>query len=118
MHTFYFVESKEVLGHINIKQLKIFQFLSRVRLSKFVRDGLPVEQAAEYADKFIRNFHDKKTRIRRSSVVSNVNNVITESIEISDYEPINVTKNSCELSDGLIYVFSKSPSFIPTQNTF
>ena len=51
-------------------------------------------------------------------MVSNVNNVITESIEISDYEPVNVTKNSCELSDGLIYLFSKSPSFIPTQNTF
>ena len=46
--------------HINIKQLKVFQFFSRVRRSKFVRDGLPVEQAAEYADNFIRNFHDKK----------------------------------------------------------
>ena len=61
LHTFYFDESKELLDHINIKQLKIFQFLSRVRRFKFIRDGLPVEQAAEYADNFVRNFHDKKS---------------------------------------------------------
>ena len=81
MHTFYFEESRELLDHINIKQLKVFQFLSRVRRSKFVRDGLPVEEAAEYADNFIRNFHDKKTRTRRSFVVSNINNVITETLQ-------------------------------------
>ena len=43
LHTFNFEESKELLDHINIKQLKVFQFFSRVRRSKFVRDGLPVE---------------------------------------------------------------------------
>ena len=29
LHTFYFEESRELLDHINIKQLKVFQFLSR-----------------------------------------------------------------------------------------
>ena len=81
LHTFYFEESRELLDQINIKQLKVFQVLSRIRLSKFVRDGLPVEEAAEYADNFIRNFHDKKTRTRRSFVVSNINNVITETLQ-------------------------------------
>ena len=60
LHTFYFEESKELLDHINIKQLKVFKFFSTVRCSKFVRDVVPVEQAAEYANDFIRNFHDKK----------------------------------------------------------
>ena len=118
LHTFYCEESKELLDHINIKKLKVFQFFSRVRRSKFVRDGLPVEQAAEYADNFIRNFHDKKTRTRRSSVVSNSNKVIAEGIEMPNYEPINLTKSNCELSDGLISLCSKGPSFIPTPNIF
>ena len=60
LHSFYFEESKELLDHINIKQLQVFQFFSRVRRSKFVCDVLPVEQAAEYADNFIWNFRDKK----------------------------------------------------------
>ena len=95
--------------------LKIFQFLSRVpkRRSKFVRDGLPVEQAAEYADNFIRNFHDKKIPTRRCSVVSNINNLIAENIEIN-YEPVNLAKNNCKLSDCLISLFSKGFLFIPT----
>ena len=118
MYTFYFEESKELLDHINIKQPKVFQFFSRVRRSKFVRDGLPVEQAAEYADNFIRNFHDKKTRTRRCSVVSNNNKVIAEGIEMSNYEPINLTRSNCELSNGLISLCSKGPSFIPTRNIF
>ena len=46
LHTFYFEESKQLLYHNNIKQLKVFQFFSRVSRSKFVSDGLPVEQAA------------------------------------------------------------------------
>ena len=46
LHTFYFEESKQLLYHINIKQLKVFQFFSRVSRSKFVSDGFPVEQAA------------------------------------------------------------------------
>ena len=118
MHTLYFEESRELLDHINIKQLKVFEFLSRVRRSKFVRDGLSVEEAAEYANNFIRNFHNKKTCTRRRSVVSNINNVITESIEMLNYEPINLTRSHCELSDGLIPLCSKGPSFIPTPNTF
>ena len=81
LHSFYFDESKELLVHINVKQRKVFQFLSRVRRSKFVRDGLPVEQATEYADNFIKNFHDKKTPTSRSSVVSNINNVIAETLK-------------------------------------
>ena len=72
----------------------MFQFFSRVRRSKFVRDGLPVEQAAEYADNFIRNFHDKKTRTRIRSVVSNINNVIAEDTEMPNYEPINLIKTT------------------------
>ena len=118
LHTFYFDESKELLDHINIMQLKVFQFLSRVRRSKFVRDGLPVEQAAEYADNFIRNFHDKERRARRSFMVSNMNNVTAGNIEIPNYEPINLTKSNCELSEGLISLCSKGPSFVPTPNTF
>ena len=118
LHTFYFEESKELIDHINIKQLKVFQFFSRVRRPKFVRDGLPVEQAAEYADNFIKNFHDNKTRTRRSSVLSNSNKVMAEGIEMPNYEPINLTKSNCELSDGLISLCSKIPSFIPTPNTF
>ena len=66
-----------------------------------VRDGLRVEQAAEYADIFIMNFHDKKTRTRRSSVVSNINNVIAEGIEMPNYEAINLTKSNCKSSDCL-----------------
>ena len=68
LHTFYFDESKELLDHINFKQLNVFQVLSRIRRSKLFRDGLPVE----YADKFIRNFHDKRTRTRRSFIVSTI----------------------------------------------
>ena len=109
LHTFYFDESKELLDHINIKQLKVFQFFSRVRRSKFVRDGLPVEQASKYADNFIRNFHDKERRARRSSMVSNINNVIAGNIEIPKCEPINLTKSNCELSEGLISLCSKGP---------
>ena len=115
LHTFYFQESKELLDHINIKQLKVFQFFSRVKRSKFVSDELP---AAEYADNFIRNFHHKKSLTRRSSVVSNSNNVIAEGMEVPNYEPINLTKSNWELSDGLILLCSKSPSFIPTPNSF
>ena len=118
LHIFYFEESKELLDHFNIKQLKVLQLFSRLRRSKFVREGLPVEQAAECADNFIRDFHDKRTRTRRSSVVSNSNKVIAEGIEMPNYEPINLTKSNCELSDGLISLCSKGPSFIPTPNTF
>ena len=89
-----------------------------MRRFKFVRDGLPAEQAAEYADNFIRNLLDKKIRTRRSSVVSNINNGIAENIEIPNYESINFTKNNGELSDGLISLCSKGPSFIATRNTF
>ena len=103
--------------NINIKQFKVFQFFSRVRRSKFICDGCPVEQAAEYADNFIRNFHNKKTQKRRSSVVSNSNNLIAEGIEMPNYEPINLTKSNCELSDGLISLCSEGPSFIPILNT-
>ena len=118
LHTFYFDKSKELLDHINIKQIKVFQFLSMVRLSKFVRDGLPAEQATEYADNSIRNFRDKKTRTRKSSVVLNINIVMSENIEIPNYEPSNFTKTKCELLDGSIYLCSKGPSFISTPNTF
>ena len=68
LQTFYFDESKELLDHINFKQLNVFQVLSRIRRSKLFHDGLP----AEYADKFIRNFHDKRTRTRRSFIVSTI----------------------------------------------
>ena len=51
-------------------------------------------------------------------MVSNINNVIAENIEIPNYEPINLTKRNCELSGGLISLCSKGPSFIPTLNTF
>ena len=51
-------------------------------------------------------------------MVSNSNKVIAEGIEMPNYEPINLTKNNCELSDGLIPLCSKGPSFIPTPNTF
>ena len=68
LHTFYFDESKELLDHINFKQLNVFQVLSRIRRSTLVRDGLPVE----YRDGFIRNFHDKRTRTRRSFIVSTI----------------------------------------------
>ena len=108
MHIFYFEESKELLDHFNIKQLKVLPLFSRLRRSKFVRDGLPVEQAAECADSFIRNFHDKRTRRRRSSVVSNSNKVIAEGIEMPNYEPINLTKSNCELSNGLISLCLKT----------
>ena len=101
-----------------LNNLRYSNFFSRVRRSKFVRDELPVEQAAEYADNFIRNFHDKKTRTRRSSVVSNSNKVIAEGIEMPNYEPINLTKSNCELSDGLIWLCSIGRSFIATPNTF
>ena len=45
-------------------------------------------------------------------MVSNSNNVIAEGIEMPNYEPINLTKSNWELSDGLISLCSKSPSFI------
>ena len=51
-------------------------------------------------------------------MVSNSNKVIAEGIEMPNYEPINLTKNNCELSDGLISLCSKGPSFITTPNTF
>ena len=51
-------------------------------------------------------------------MVSNSNNVIAEGIEMPNYEPIYLTKSNWELSDGLISLCSKSPSFIPTPNTF
>ena len=79
---------------------------------------MEAEQAAEYADNFIRNFHDKKTCTRIRSVVSNINNVIAEDTEMPNYEPINLIKNNCELSDGLTSLCSKGPSFITTPNTF
>ena len=77
-----------------------------------------MEQAAEYADNFIRNFHDKKRRTRRSFMVSNINNLIAGNFEIPNYELINLAKSNCELSDGLISLCSKGPSFIPIPNTF
>ena len=58
LYTFHFDESKKLLDHINFKQLKVFHFLSRVRRSQFVRDGL---QAVEYVDNFIRNFQWYRT---------------------------------------------------------
>ena len=48
----------------------------------------------------------------------NINNIIAKSIEIPDYEPINRTKNNCKLSDSLISLCSKGPSFIPIPNIF
>ena len=51
-------------------------------------------------------------------MVSNIKNVIAENIEMFNYEPINLTKSNCKLSDGLIYLCSKGPSFIPIRNTF
>ena len=51
-------------------------------------------------------------------MVSNSNYVIAEGIEIPKYEPIKLTKSNCELSDGLISLFSKALSFIPIPNTF
>ena len=51
-------------------------------------------------------------------MVSNSNKVIAEGIEMPNYEPINFTRSDCELSDGLISLCSKGPSFIPTPNTF
>ena len=63
-------------------------------------------------------FTIKKTRTRRSSVVWNIKNVIAENIEMFTYEPINLTKSNCKLSDGLINLCSKGPSFIPIRNTF
>ena len=78
------------LDHINIKQVMILQFLFRLSRSKFVRDELPVKQTARYANNFIRNFYDKKSRTRRSCVVSSINNLIAENIEIPNYKPINL----------------------------
>ena len=46
------------------------------------------------------------------------NYVVAEGVEMPNYEPINLTKSNCELSDSLISLCSKSPSFIPTPNTF
>ena len=43
------------------------------------------------------NFHDKKTRTRRISAVSNINNVIVGNIKIPKYERINLTNNNYEL---------------------
>ena len=51
-------------------------------------------------------------------MVSSSNYVVAEGIEMPNYEPINLTKSNCELSDGLISLCSKGPSFIPTPNTF
>ena len=51
-------------------------------------------------------------------MVSNSNKVIAEGIEMPNYEPINLTKNNCELSDVLISLCCKGLSFIPTPNTF
>ena len=51
-------------------------------------------------------------------VVSNINNVIAEDIEMPNYQPINLIKSNCELSDGLTSLYSKGPSFITTPNTF
>ena len=51
-------------------------------------------------------------------MVSNSNNVIAEGMEVPNYEPINLTKSNWELSEGLISLCSKGPSFIPTPNTF
>ena len=39
-------------------------------------------------------------------------------MEVPNYEPVNLTKSNWELSDGLISLCSKGPSFIPTPNTF
>ena len=60
LHNFYFDESEELLDHINIKQLKVFRFLYRVRCSKLVRDGLPVEKPVEYAITLLGIFTRKK----------------------------------------------------------
>ena len=51
-------------------------------------------------------------------MVSNSNNVIAEGMEVPNYEPINLAKSNWELSDGLISLCSKSPSSIPTPNSF
>ena len=82
------------LDHINIKQLMILQLFFRLRRSQFVRDELPVKQAARYANNFIRNFYYKKSRRRRSCVISNINNLIAEKIEIPNYKPINLKKTT------------------------
>ena len=51
-------------------------------------------------------------------MVSNSNNVIAEAIEMPNYEPKYLTKSNSELSDRLISLCSKGPSFIPILNTF
>ena len=100
------------LDHINIKQLMILQFFFRLRRSQFVRDELPVKQAARFANNFIRNFYDKKSRRRRSCVVSNINNLIAENIEIPNYKPIYLKKKSnCELSDSPLALRRSSQNY-------
>ena len=51
-------------------------------------------------------------------MVSSSNYVVAEGVEMPNYEPINLTKSNCKLSDSLISLCSKGPSFIPTPNTF
>ena len=82
------------LNRINIKQLIVLHFLSRLRRSKFVRDGLIVKQAAGYADNFSRNFYNKKLHTRISSKVLCINNLIAENIETPNYKPIKLKKNN------------------------
>ena len=82
------------LNRINIKQLIVLQFLSRLRRSKFVRDGLIVKQAAGYTNNFSRIFYDKKLHTRTSSKVLCINNLIAENIEIPNYKHIKRKKNN------------------------
>ena len=72
------------LNRINIKQLIVLQFLSRLRRSK----------AAGYTNNFSRNFYDKKLHTRTSSKVLCINNLIAENIEIPNYKHIKRKKNN------------------------
>ena len=51
-------------------------------------------------------------------MVSNITNVISENIELPNFESHNLSKNNCELSSGLISLCSKGLLLIPTPNIF
>ena len=51
-------------------------------------------------------------------MVSNITNVISENIELPNFESNNLSKNNCELSGGLISLCSKGLLLIPTPNIF
>ena len=80
LHTFCFAESKELLDHINIKQLKVFHFFSRVRKSNSSVMDSQLNKLLNMQIVLLGIFSVRNTRTRRSSVVSNSNSVIADGI--------------------------------------